>query len=130
MTRVEADLLQAVNAARVAHGVPALRVDPALQRAARANSAQILRTGVFSHGNFASRMAQFNVRGPAIGENLAWGSGTYGTPASFIDLWLQSRLHRANLLRAGYRRIGIGTAAGTFQGTGGAVIATADFAGR
>jgi uncharacterized protein YkwD len=130
MTRAEVDLLHAVNATRAANGVAPLRVDPALERAARAKSTQILRTGVFSHGNFAARMAQFHVRGPAMGENLAWGSGTYGTTASFIDLWMHSAPHRANLLRPGYRRIGIGTAAGTFDGTSGAVIATADFAGR
>jgi uncharacterized protein YkwD len=130
MTRAEADLLNAVNAVRVAHGVAALQVDPALERAARAKSTQILRSGSFSHGNFAGRMAQFHVRGPAMGENLAWGSGTYASTASFIDLWMHSPAHRANLLRPGFRRVGIGTAAGTFQGAGGAVIATADFAGR
>ena len=37
--------------------------------------------------------------------------------------------HRANLLRPGWKRIGIGSRTGTFLGYGGATVVTADFAG-
>jgi uncharacterized protein YkwD len=130
LSRSELSLLQAVNAARTTRGLAPLRVDPVLERAARSWSAQLLASNVFTHGAFAQRMRSFHVRGPAIGENLGWGSGRYATAQSMVRMWLSSPAHRANLLRAGYRRIGIGTASGTFQGESGAVVATADFAGR
>jgi len=37
--------------------------------------------------------------------------------------------HRANLLRPGWTRIGIGSRLGTFHGYTGATVVTADFAG-
>ena len=37
--------------------------------------------------------------------------------------------HRANLLRPGFRRIGIGALVGRFSGYSGATVVTADFAG-
>ena len=44
-------------------------------------------------------------------------------------MWLNSPPHRKNLLRAGFRRVGVGAMMGTFSGTGGARVVTADFAG-
>ena len=130
LSRSELSLFQAVNGARTTRGLAPLRIDPALERAARSWSAQLLAANAFTHGAFAQRMQTFHVRGPAMGENLGWGSGPYATAQSMVRMWLKSPGHRANLLRPGYRRIGIGTAWGTFQGEPGAMIATADFAGR
>jgi uncharacterized protein YkwD len=126
----ELGLLQAVNATRTAHGLHALRLDSTLRTAARSHSLDMLRHNYFAHGDFHGRMVAFHVRGPAAGENLAWGSGTYGTAATIVEEWLASPEHRANLLRPGFTRIGIGITQGTFQGTGGAAIVTADFAGN
>jgi uncharacterized protein YkwD len=42
---------------------------------------------------------------------------------------LSSPGHRANLLRPGFRYVGVGTATGRFAGVSGATIVTADFAG-
>ena len=122
-------LLQAVNQTRAAHGLQPLRLDTNLVRAARSHSVEMLRRNVFSHGDFHGRMVAFHVRGPAAGENLAWGSGSYAQPSSIVAEWLASPEHRANLLRAGWTRIGIGLARGTFLGDGGATVVTADFAG-
>src|SRR5919199_1542768 len=130
LTRSELSLLKAVNATRASYHLAPLRIDPALQRAARAHTAEMIRSGSFAHGAFASRMRTFNVRGPAMGENLAWGSGSYGSPQSIIQMWLNSPGHRANLLRPGFRRIGIGAVVTSFQGESGATVVTADFAGR
>jgi uncharacterized protein YkwD len=122
-------LLLAVNQTRAAHGLKPVRIDSTLARAARSHSAEMLRDNVFQHGDFHGRMVSFRVRGPAAGENLAWGSGAYAAPSSIIAEWLASPEHRANLLRPGWSRIGIGLARGTFLGNGGATIVTADFAG-
>ena len=130
LTSPEAAFLTVVNQTRQAHGLAPLRVDPNLVRAARWQSSDMLNKGYFSHGAFAQRMAAFRVRGARVAENLAWGQGSFATPEVIIREWLNSPAHRENLLHAGYRRIGIGTAFGTFSGKAGARMVTADFAGR
>jgi uncharacterized protein YkwD len=123
-------LLRAVNHTRAAHGLRALRIDTRLVRAARSHSQEMLRGSYFSHGDFHGRMVAFHVQGPTAGENLAWGNGEYAAPATVIAEWLASPEHRANLLRPGWTRIGIGLAHGTFLGNAASTIVTADFAGR
>jgi uncharacterized protein YkwD len=125
----EAGVLAAVNAARTAHGLRPLRLDLTLRSAARSHSADMLRWNYFAHGAFAARMAAFHVQGRQAGENLAWGSGPYERAGAMISEWLASPEHRANLLSPVYSRIGIGLVRGTFQGTAGATVVTADFAG-
>jgi len=98
-------------------------------QAAQAHSSDMLRHDYFAHGNFSGRMAAFHVSLTTAGENLAWGSGPYGQACEVVQEWLASPEHRANLLAAGFSRIGIGLARGTFLGTGDATVVTADFAG-
>ena len=126
----EQALLGAVNGVRASHGLRTLRVDSALVRAARSYSAQMIRTGVFAHGAMGVRLAQHGVRGPMFGENLAWGVGSRASAAAIVRGWMASPGHRANLLRPGWNRIGLGALRGTFQGHRGATVVTADFAGR
>jgi uncharacterized protein YkwD len=130
LSSAEAGVLNAVNQARAAHGLRPVRFDATLERAARAHSAEMLSQGTFSHGSFAQRMRAFGARGPLVGENLAWGSGPLAAPSSVVARWLASPEHRANLLRPGFDRIGIGALRGSFQGAGGALVVTADFGGR
>jgi uncharacterized protein YkwD len=125
----EASLLREINRVRVAHGVRALHYDATLARAARAHSLDMARKGYFAHGAFASRMLHFGVHGPFAGENLAWGTGSFGSPRGIVSAWLRSPEHRANLLRPGFRRIGLGELTTTFEGAAGANVVTADFAG-
>lgn len=130
ITRGEAQLLQAMNRTRAAHGLVPLRVDPRLVRAARAYSRTLIARDVFTHGSFAARLTAYGVRGPVVGENLAWGVGTRATPAAIVRQWLASPGHRRNLLRPGFRRVGIGAPYGSFAGYANARVVTADFAGR
>jgi len=122
-------ILQAVNQTRRAYGLRPLRLDGDLVRAARSHSAEMLRGNYFAHGDFHGRMVAFHVHGPVAGENLAWGNGPYARAATIVREWLASPEHRANLLHAGWTRIGIGVSSGTFLGSAGASIVTADFAG-
>jgi uncharacterized protein YkwD len=129
-TRAEQSLLVAVNDVRAAHNLRPLRVDAQLLEAARAHSAELLRANIFEHGSFAERIALHGVRGPAFGENLAWGTGRLASARSIVSAWMASPGHRANLLRPGWNRIGIGALSGRFLGHRGATVVTADFAGR
>jgi uncharacterized protein YkwD len=130
LTASERSVLTEVNAVRRSNGLRALDVDPALVRVARSYSATMVRSNVFTHGAMGARLAASGARGPAYGENLAWGTGPYAAAKFVVRSWMNSPGHRANLLRSGWKRIGLGIARGTFQGYPGASIVTADFAGR
>jgi len=129
LTQSETTLLRQMNLVRVQHGLGRLSFDPRLERAARAHTRRMLATGTFAHGAFASRMSRFDVIGSLTGENLAWGTGTSGTPSAVVAAWLASPEHRANLLRPMFTRVGVGSIAGTFAGYRDAQVVTADFAG-
>jgi uncharacterized protein YkwD len=124
----ESSLLNTMNAVRSSHGLPALRVDSHLVRAARGHSSDMLRRQYFAHGSVAGRAVAAGARGPLFGEDLAWATGL--TAQWVVDRWLASPSHRAVLLRPGFRRVGLGIVFGTFIGHGGAGVVTADFAGR
>ena len=129
LTQKERTLLGAVNDVRAAHDLQPLRVDTTLVRAARDYSATLIRRNIFTHGALGQRLASYGARGPIFGENLAWGKGDRATARSIVGGWLASPGHRANLLRPGWTRIGIGSRTGTFLGYSDATVVTADFAG-
>ncbi len=126
----ESALLQAVNQTRAAHGLRPLQVDGRLTVAARQHSKLMLRRNALRHGAVRARLASYGARGPRFGENLAWGVGARAAASRIVRMWLAHPSHRANLLRPGFRRIGIGAPVGTFAGYRGATVVTADFAGR
>lgn len=126
----EQSLLRSINQARARHGAPPLRIAAPLQRAARAHSQAMLRSGSFTHGNWYQRLRRHGVRGRTLGETIGWGVGIDGTADAIVGMWLASPPHRATLLRRGFRYVGVGVATGSFSGFPGASIATADFAGR
>ena len=128
-TAAEAELLRAINQARAPYGLAPLRVDVRLERAARAKSSEMLRTGTFAHGDVRTRLVRFGVRGPSYGENLAWATGSSATAARIVQMWMASPGHRANILRPTFTRIGLGRRVGSIAGYGGAAVVTADFAG-
>jgi uncharacterized protein YkwD len=126
----EQSLFDALNSARITRGVRPLRVDWELRAAARAHSAEMLRRDYFGHGDFSWRMGHYGVEGPAFGENLAWGVGSAAGAQAVVRMWLASPAHRAILLRAGFRRVGVAAPLGEFLGYAGARVITVDFAGR
>jgi uncharacterized protein YkwD len=127
LTSPEKSLLSAINSTRTSRGLAPVSVDFRLVRTARAHSADMLRRQYFSHGSFTMRVRASGAAGPVFGEDLAWGP----VSASWVvSHWLASPSHRAVLLRPGFRRVGIGALQGTFAGHRGALVVTADFAGR
>src|SRR4030088_2376184 len=63
----EAGLLGAVNQTRAAHGLRPVRLDPTLERAARAHSADMVRNSYFAHGPVIQRLHAFGVRSSLLG---------------------------------------------------------------
>ena len=142
VTQVQTALLAQINGFRAAHGLVPLKLNGALVGAADRHSAQMARLGFFSHNSangqsFSQRIAQaYSPRGFrswTVGENLVWGGPDIGAARAF-RLWLSSAPHRANLLNARWREIGLGavhsTSAPGVYGGGAATIVTADFGAR
>ena len=75
----------------------------------------------FSHDSLDGRspfqrIAQFGYPGHgracALGENIAAGARSAGTPAAIVNAWMSSPDHRSNILNGSYRDAGMGVAYG------------------
>jgi uncharacterized protein YkwD len=126
----EQRVLGLLNDVRHAHGLSILESSSALRASAREHSADMLRHGYFEHNSpgeaFDKRIRRF-LASPLVGENIAWGTGIYGTPEGIVNLWMHSPPHRHIILMASFHRVGLGIATGSFQHNAGAMMATADF---
>jgi uncharacterized protein YkwD len=119
--RAETAILKAMNAARAQHGLPALRVNRALARAADAHSAAMLRSGAFTHGSVNARLRRYT-RARSVGETLAWL--TRCDSRKIVAMWLQSAAHRKIMLAPRFHAVGVGRKASSSR-----CMVTADFAG-
>jgi uncharacterized protein YkwD len=126
----ESRVLVLLNDIRHEHGLTQLAPSSALHSAAREHSSDMLERGYFRHDSpgepFGARIRR-HLASPLVGENIAWGTGRYGTPEGLVSLWMHSPEHRRIILMSSLHRIGLGVATGTFKGIPGAVMATADF---
>ena len=125
----ERSVLNRVNDVRSAYGLPPVTPSAPLERSARFHSHDMVARSYFAHGPFWQRMIRFGARGPRVGEDLAWTAVSGNAPETVVRLWLASPKHRAVLLRAGFRHVGIGVAVGPFMGFDRATVVTADFEG-
>jgi len=127
----EQQVLALLNQTRLQHGLTSFVVSMSLRNAARGHSADMLQKDYFDHSSpteaWDARIRRY-LKSPLVGENIAWGQGSYGTPEGLVSQWMHSRTHRAIILTPGLHRIGVGLAIGSFSGTSGAVMATTDFA--
>jgi uncharacterized protein YkwD len=128
-----------IDAQRGAHGLRALRTNARLARAARRHSRQMVARRYFDHtdpggvGPAARIAATGYLAGAhawAIGETIAWGTGPFATPAAIVRDWMRSPPHRATILDAVLRDVGVGFARGSPAGLGRAATVTADFGAR
>jgi uncharacterized protein YkwD len=123
-------MLCLVNHARGNRGLPPLVAAKPLVKAADHKSRDILRCDEFSHEacdrEFTFWMTRFGYEGCSQGENIAWGSGGLGTPASIFKAWMRSQGHRENILGP-YEETGIGLQSGKLEGYGGAHVWTQEF---
>jgi uncharacterized protein YkwD len=105
-----------INRERADRGMRPLRLNKRLSRASLRHSRKMIRKHRFEHGNFVARIlnARYVSRRQAwaLAENIAWGTGSLATPAATVRAWMNSPGHRANILNARFRDIGIGIAIG------------------
>jgi uncharacterized protein YkwD len=136
-------LVTAVNRARRPQGLRALRYSGQLASAASAHATALGTEGQFTHAwpttgqLFGSWIRSFyparGYRSWSAGENLLWASPGF-TPASAVQNWLNSPVHRRVMLSPSWREIGIGVvsavAAPGHYGERDVQIAAAEFGRR
>jgi uncharacterized protein YkwD len=110
-TTVEDQITALVNQKRSAAKCGVLRTDQKLRNAARLHSADMVTKNFFSHSGsngstFVTRVQAANYWAPSA-ENIAWG---YSTPTAVVTAWMNSTVHRTNLLNCSYRAVGVGVA--------------------
>ena len=134
---VRAAVLCLHNRERSARGLAPLKEHAKLRHAAEGHSAHMVAAGYFAHeapsgADMADRILGTGYArgaGWSLGENIAYGIGDLTTAAEIHRAWMRSPGHRANILRRGYREIGIGIALGAPVDTDGydSATYTADF---
>jgi uncharacterized protein YkwD len=142
LTSLERGVLAAINAFRTQNRLTPLRLSSPLTTAAREHSQQMAADGYFAHESydgsaFWKRIQRFYPSGSmrywSVGENLLWSSPDVD-PSRALQLWLASPEHRANLMTAKWREIGVSAvhvaaAPGTYKGLD-VTIVTTDFGVR
>jgi uncharacterized protein YkwD len=127
----EQQVLSLLNGIRAQHGLSLFAASTELRSAARSHSDDMLARDYFDHDSpteaWETRVGRY-LKSALVGEDIAWGTGSYGTPAGLVSQWMHSAPHRHIILMAGMHRVGLGISTGTFDGAPGAVMATADFA--
>ena len=113
----EEKMLELVNSERAQRGLRALVPDSAIREVARAHSKDMFERGYFSHyspegEDAADRMEKAGVSVVIAGENLAFAPDVVRAHQGLME----SPGHRANILRPGFGKVGIGVIDGGIYG--------------
>jgi uncharacterized protein YkwD len=109
----ESRMLDGINQARAANGLPGLRHSPNLTASATSYSRYMLARDYFGH---LSRIHASWSRWSWVGENLAMYPGWGTRVGSIVRAWLHSPPHRAVMLSTRFRFAGVGYAHGRMGG--------------
>ena len=105
-----------LNDIRRSKGLRPFKLNAKLSRASQRHTNAMTSHKFFAHGDFVGRIRATRylsgAHGWTVGENIAWGSWDYATPASIVDGWMHSPPHRHNILNGKFREIGIGVSRG------------------
>jgi uncharacterized protein YkwD len=105
-----------IDAERERRGRAGIHRSRALAKAARVHVRDMISRGYFDHlapdgTRVADRIKRTGyldgVRAWRVGEVLAWGQGSAGSPVGTVRGWLRSPPHRAVLLDRAFRDVGI-----------------------
>lgn len=108
----EREVWEIVNRERAKNGLAALDWAEDLAAVARAHSRDMAENGYFSHtdlsgGSPFDRLRNAGISYRTAGENIAYGQRT---PEAVMTAWMNSSGHRANILNAGFKELGVGAA--------------------
>jgi len=101
--------MELTNLERQKAGLPTLAANAQLTKAAQDYAAVLAGGTCFSHRCGSTMTERIQAAGytnwSSIGENIAAGQAT---PEAVVASWMASPDHRANILSANYREIGVG----------------------
>jgi uncharacterized protein YkwD len=121
LDEVRAAVLCLHNRDRAAAGLPVLKENSKLRKAALGHSGDMVSRRYFDHDepdgdDMVDRIKRAGYVRPgdgwSLGENIAWGTDDLATPAEIHEAWMNSAGHRANILRRSFKEIGIGIVLG------------------
>jgi uncharacterized protein YkwD len=135
LSAAQAATICLLNQERAARGLQPVRLNHRLSVAAKRHSRDMVQRRYFDHTSpsgrtFTARVSAAGYRFRSLGENIAWGSGSFATPRAIMHAWMESPGHRANILRGKFREIGVGIATGTPVGISGGAVYTTEFGRR
>lgn len=108
------EMLQRVNDERREAGLPPLRIQPALARAAQKHAEDMLARSFYGHESPDGRTPLDRVKAAAyepasVAENVARGQFSV---SEVMEGWMESQAHRVNILGRSFSEIGLGFAHG------------------
>lgn len=111
------EVAELVNEYRISQGLPPMTRVSLLDKAAFAKARNLVSSGVFTHRGGAVYGIEYFANGLGyrlndyrlLGENLICGAIE---PQHALDAWLQSALHRKNILEPNFSEYGMGFAQG------------------
>lgn len=112
--RAERAVLCLLNKRRSKRDIPKLDRHRQLNKPSAKHSRLMVREKCFSHvcpgeDELGERLGRYLADGGGgYGENIAWGSGGFGSPRSIVKSWMKSPGHRRNILDRDFEHIGIG----------------------
>jgi uncharacterized protein YkwD len=142
LTSLESGVLSALNQIRAEHGLQPVKISARLTAASAQHCREMGTGGYFEHNSqdgtaFWKRIGRWyassGYRYWSVGENLLWSSPDVDANRA-LELWMNSPEHRANILTARWREIGISAqhfaaAPGSYKGLEVTIITT-DFGVR
>lgn len=116
IAEIEQAIFERVNQERIAAGLPALNYNTTMEKYARIKSKDMGDNGYFSHEDLQGKLITEQMKADGLsynawGENIAYiqGINNNSTLATkFMDNWMNSSGHRANILSTNFSSIGIG----------------------
>ena len=105
-----------VNSIRAAHGLRPLRANRPLGKVAGSQVGTMVRWDYFADvrpsGQTPLSLVSVtrypaHTAGYAVGQNIAWGTGTFASPEHIVAEWMASPPHRAIILTGYYRDAGV-----------------------
>ena len=117
---VDTATLCLVNQVRIAHDLKPLRANRELRKVAASQVTTMVSRDYFSDDRptgqtplslvaitrYPAHAAEF-----AVGENIAWGTGSFTTPAHIVAEWIASPPHREVMLSSQYSDAGVAVTA-------------------
>jgi uncharacterized protein YkwD len=120
--QMESSITCLINDERTSNGLQPVAPNGDLRTAALSHSNEMVNQSYFEHTSpsgltFIDRIESTGymqgARSWIAGENLVWGNGPLSTPQALVTAWMNSPPHRENLLRPGFRELGVAAVAGT-----------------